>query len=492
MPLDKNGNYTRWQGADRCKNDRDADIKILASRMDNDLNDTAEALGQMLPADGRKPMTGELKMGGNAVRNVGGGSQSTDAANIGQIQRFVFNYGADTSAEANRLTVDLTPALTQLPQAGWVFVTVKNANTGKTTLKINQLEEKPVYLGDQEIGEGVLQAGQTYPFFYNKTLDAWQVLASGATAGTAVPPFTMIMLDHLLQGGAAVGWELQGTRCYKSKYWEQYQQLTDEHAEAVSRTETVEGKEFAYKVNLKTMRRFYSKADYDARYKLCGDSGGYVLDEETYSFYLPKCNNYLRPAVTADNLEAYQQDTMRKMTGHFNFDYIGDPNSKGRYAGPFYAKNDAPAEGRHIFIGASGSDSWNPADVGYDTSRAGSHFAGSETAPKSRFVAVYYKMGTAYTEQISRAVLAAEKYAAQAAAAVSGTGEQVKQAQEAADKARTQAQASANSAQEAKTYSLGALGLLTNKGVMKFWRGTRAEYQALPDKDPDTLYSVEE
>ena len=48
------------------------------------------------------------------------------------------------------------------------------------------------------------------------------------------------------------------------------------------------------------------------------------------------------------------------------------------------------------------------------------------------------------------------------------------------------------SAQEAKGYSSGALGVLTNKGVVKFWRGTAQEYAALENKDSNTLYMVEE
>ena len=57
---------------------------------------------------------------------------------------------------------------------------------------------------------------------------------------------------------------------------------------------------------------------------------------------------------------------------------------------------------------------------------------------------------------------------------------------------QTAAAQAAQSAQDAQQYSSGALGLLTNKGVVTFWRGTLEEYQALEEKDPDTLYLVEE
>ncbi len=439
MPLDRNGNYERWQGPDRCKNDRDADIEILASRMDDDLNDMADATGQMLTADGRKPMSGALKMGGNGIKNIRGGDAATDVPSIEQVQRSMFNYAADSSSEANVIKVDLSPIMTQLPRAGFVFVKVANSNTGKTTLQINQLEAKPVYLGEQEIGEGMLLAGQVYPFFYNNDLDAFQLIPSGSLVGQAVPPFTMIMLDHLLTGQRAIGWELQGTRCYKSKYWEQYQQLVDEYADAVDRTETVEETEFSYKLNLDTMRRFYTKNAYDERFELCGDSGGYVLDEETYSFYLPKSNNYMRPAVDADNLEAYQTDTMRPITGR-----IGNKQEPAIYEGAFYRGPEESGVGRNYKSDTTYTTS-------FDSARLGTHYNGEETAPKSRFVAVYYKLGVAYTEQISSAVFAAENYAKTAQESANGIDAQVSVAQTAATSAQESVQAAERAQDAAQT-----------------------------------------
>lgn len=478
MPLDENGNFTRLYGPTGWQDDRDRDTKILASRHDEDANDVADVLNETFWADGRKPAAGTFKMGGYRVSGMGDGQEAQDAASVKQVQNFAFNYGKDVSGEANSVKVNLSPAVQSLPQGMLIFVKLANDNTGKTTLQINNCAAKPVYLDDQDIGPGMLKAGQVYIFFYNSALEAFQLIPRGNLTGQSVPPFTMIMLDYLLQGDAAVGWELQGTRCYKSKYWEQYQQLVSEYADAVDRSETVEGQEFSYKVNLTTMRRFYGKNAYDDRFALCGDSGGYVLDEETYSFYLPKCNNYMRPAVDADNLEAFQQDTLRRMQGELSADFILMRNPKA--SGALKVETQWSP-----FTGTEENAQEVPSKILVDTEGAGSYFAGTETAPKSRFVAVYYKMGSTYTEQTSKAVLAAEEYAQEAAEAVTGIDASVQTAQAAA----TQAQ---QSAQEAQNYSSGALGLLTNKGVVTFWRGTLAEYQALESKDPYTLYLVEE
>ncbi len=483
MPFDENGNFTRLYGKTGWQDDRDANTKILASRHDEDANDTADALNQVLLADGRKPASGAFKMGGYRVTGMGDAQDPQDAATAKQVQNFAFNYAKDVSTEPNAVKVNLSPAVQALPAGMLLFVKVANANTGKTTLQINNCAAKPVYLADQEIGEGMLKAGQEYIFFYNSVLDAFQLLPTGPLTGQSVPPFTMILLDYLLTGDAAIGWELQGTRCYKRKYWEQYEQLVSEYADAVDRTETVEGEEFAYKVNLDTMRRFYTKNAYDDRFALCGDSGGYVLDEETYSFYLPKCNNYMRPAVDADNLEAYQTDTMRPVKTKI---HMGGINSVSVETGLTW-NSQGPGGGQD----GSGWDSQN-GDIGVDTSALGANYNGEETAPKSRFVAVYYKLGSTYTEQTSRAVLAAEEYARQAAQKVAEATQQSTLAQTACTQAQTAATQAADSAQEAKGYSSGALGVLTNQGVVKFWRGTEDEYAALENKDPNTLYMVEE
>ena len=483
MPFDENGNFTRLYGKTGWQDDRDANTKILASRHDDDANDTADALNQIFLADGRKPASGDFKMGGYRVGGLGDAKDAQDAATAKQVQNFAFNYGKDVSTEANAVKVNLSPAVQTLPAGMLLFVKVANDNTGKTTLQINNCAAKPVYLADQEIGEGMLKAGQEYIFFYNSVLDAFQLLPVGPLTGQSVPPFTMILLDHLLTGDAAIGWELQGTRCYKNKYWEQYEQLVSEYADAVDRTETVEGEEFSYKVNLSTMRRFYTKNAYDDRFALCGDSGGYVLDEETYSFYLPKCNNYMRPAVDADNLEAYQTDTMRPVKTNI---HMGGINSVSVETGLTW-EEQGPGGGQD----GSGWDSRN-GDIGVDTSAFGANYNGAETAPKSRFVAVYYKLGSTYTEQTSRAVLAAEQYAKQSAQEATSATQQSTLAQTACSKAQTAATQAAASAQEAKGYSSGALGVLTNQGVVKFWRGTEAEYDALESKDPNMLYLVEE
>lgn len=396
MPFDQNGNYKRLYGPTGWQDDRDAGTKILATRHDDDDNDKAEAFNQCFLSDGRKVATGDFKMGGHKIKGLADADAPADATNVQQVQSGKFNFAKDISTEENSIKANLFPAPDKLPNAMLVSVQVANDNTGHATLQLNTLPAKPILLGEQELGARLLRAGRTYLFFYNQTLDAFQLVPSGSFVGRSVPPGAMVMLDYLLTGEDAVGYELQGSRCYKSKYWAFYQKLSSEYADSVERTETIGEKQFTYKVNLDSMRRFYSKQDYEDRFVLCGDTGGYILDEETFSFWLPKTNNYFRATITADNLSAYQQDTIRKMEGDVGRIHLPDRGD---------TKTTAPFEvtdAEETWVGQDG-DAPNQRYVAHlNTALLGENFGGEETAPKSRFVAIYYYLGEAYTTPIEQ------------------------------------------------------------------------------------------
>lgn len=88
MPLDQNGNYTRLSGPTSWQDDRDEGLPILASRHDQDGEDMAEAISQMLPKDGRAQMTGNLNMGAYKIQNLSDAAQArywAQAINSGKV-----------------------------------------------------------------------------------------------------------------------------------------------------------------------------------------------------------------------------------------------------------------------------------------------------------------------------------------------------------------------------------------------------------------------
>lgn len=80
MPFDGSGNYTRVHD---WTDDRDAGIKILASRMDAEMDDQAAAFNMMFFRNGLVPMAGNLNLGLNTIYNVGSGSLGAPAFKFG-------------------------------------------------------------------------------------------------------------------------------------------------------------------------------------------------------------------------------------------------------------------------------------------------------------------------------------------------------------------------------------------------------------------------
>lgn len=76
MPFDTSGNYTRihnWTA------DRNADIKIQATRVDEEHNDFAAAFNLVFFRNGLVPMTGPLDLGGNELQGLPDGTAASPA-----------------------------------------------------------------------------------------------------------------------------------------------------------------------------------------------------------------------------------------------------------------------------------------------------------------------------------------------------------------------------------------------------------------------------
>lgn len=457
MPLDNNGNYSRPGGKTAWQDDRDEDIPILASRHDEDGEDMAEAISQMLPKDGRAAMQGSLNMGGSKIQNLSDAAQAQDAATAKQVQTSAFCYGEDVSLTENEIQINLKPALTAVPNYIFLAVKVKNTNTGQTVLKINALPSLPVLYGEEEIYAGTLQADKVYYFAYNKALGAFQLILSGAPAVSNVPLFSFVMIESLLDEKNSKGWELQGTRCYRSKYWDSYDILLEEYQNSIDTQETITTVEidssgnttqkqtvFNFKKNPDTLRRFYSKRDYDDRFDLTGDSGGFVLEEETTSFYLPKNKNFFRPDTEEENIGKFIDDTMRPIigrAGQFGGEDKGDlgngKHSEGaleiEYGGSKNTGNDANGAGIK--------------SIKINSANLGTNYNGAETAPKHKPVFLYYRVANYMSPEISSAAEKAGEYAqmAEASAAIAAAD---------ASSARQSAQAAEEAAQSIDLTSL--------------------------------------
>lgn len=135
MPLDSNGNFIPLPGALNAA----PATKIKSQSQHNDLwADAASVVSAKLDADGRKPMSGALKMGGNRITGVGNGITLEDVVSVDQTQSGVLNWGGVASGTANALTISLSPARTSYP-VGMIaaFQSGAAANTGAVTISVN-------------------------------------------------------------------------------------------------------------------------------------------------------------------------------------------------------------------------------------------------------------------------------------------------------------------------------------------------------------------
>ena len=123
--------------------DAAAGIKILAARMDAEMDGMATGLSTCLTKDGQTTVSANLPM--NNFRHTGAGNAAarTDYAVTGQVQDSAFTYAAGGGA-ANVYTLTLAPSIA-VYVAGQRFVfKVPVTNTGASTLNVDALGAKSI------------------------------------------------------------------------------------------------------------------------------------------------------------------------------------------------------------------------------------------------------------------------------------------------------------------------------------------------------------
>lgn len=83
MPYDSEGNFTRVHNWEQ---DRQNDIDIMSDRMDEEFDNYANGMNDVMLRDGRCVMTGNLKMGNYQIKQLADGVSALDAINLGQLK----------------------------------------------------------------------------------------------------------------------------------------------------------------------------------------------------------------------------------------------------------------------------------------------------------------------------------------------------------------------------------------------------------------------
>lgn len=199
MPFNGSGVFNRlysWVA------DRNNDIDILASRVDNEDNGFANGLTNCITKDGQSTPTADIGLGGFKIKNIANATLATDAVNAGQIQGGLLTYYADTGA-ADVYVITPSPAISSYVAGQTWRVKITNANLTTTpTLNVNGLGTKVIKLSD---GSGpvanTIVAGGIYEVTYDGTNMQIINTGTGATAGN----FTTITASSNATIGGTLG-----------------------------------------------------------------------------------------------------------------------------------------------------------------------------------------------------------------------------------------------------------------------------------------------
>ncbi len=124
-------------------NDKNAGVKILASRHDTEDDGFATGLSTCITKDGQTTVTANLPMNTKRHTGVGNSAARTDYSATGQVQDSSFLYAAD-GGSANTYTITLSPAVTAYAQGQIFHFKAANANTGASTLNVNSVGAKTI------------------------------------------------------------------------------------------------------------------------------------------------------------------------------------------------------------------------------------------------------------------------------------------------------------------------------------------------------------
>lgn len=112
-------------------NDKAANIKVRADRMDNEMNGFATGLSTCITKDGQTTITANLPMAGYRHTGVGNASARNDYAAAGQVQDGKLNWVA-AGGTVDAITATYSPAITALVDGQECCVRTSGTNTSTT------------------------------------------------------------------------------------------------------------------------------------------------------------------------------------------------------------------------------------------------------------------------------------------------------------------------------------------------------------------------
>jgi hypothetical protein len=183
MPRNGSGQYDlpyNWN------DDKANGIKVLASRMQAQDQDIANALTGSLSSDGQTPLTGNLDFNGNKCVDLVDGTDAGDSVNVSQVQTGelqFFGVSTTTPAGTNGLNYDLGPTPSILVYPDYVrfsfvchFTCIDNPNVRFGTLSTKTLKKSNGSGGYTALEAGDMVANKEYVGVLNADINAADII----------------------------------------------------------------------------------------------------------------------------------------------------------------------------------------------------------------------------------------------------------------------------------------------------------------------------
>jgi len=154
---------------------------IEAAKFNSVINDIATGLSTAITKDGQTTVTANIPLGGFKLTGLGAGSASTDSVRMSQLQN---GAGAvlGTIAGTNTITAVASPVITAYASGQRFVFTPANTNSGATTINIDGLGAKNVYLRNAACTGGELVQNVPAEILYDGT--QFQIVSTGALVTT--------------------------------------------------------------------------------------------------------------------------------------------------------------------------------------------------------------------------------------------------------------------------------------------------------------------
>jgi hypothetical protein len=180
-------------------NDRDNNIKILASKMDQEMDGFATGLSNCITRNGESAIISNISLNNYKLTGLANGSSRTDSINIGQVQDGTYTYLGLTNGSADAYTLAPSTTITSYLSSHRFAVKIHATNATTTpylqisaivnpttTAVIKKLSETKAEIA---VEASDLLADGIYDFQRNSANDAWIVLNPEKASNKATTTF---------------------------------------------------------------------------------------------------------------------------------------------------------------------------------------------------------------------------------------------------------------------------------------------------------------